>query len=155
MKKTSENWGYGVLGKDVRTSRKSLATDTFFPLVCCLFSCRRFYCDSLSSKSRIYVIQSPETSELQLSPCFAIISFSCFVFCCCCCCFVFFFLFKMCQKNLHSTDENNPCAQKTSKSKVNKDGTTTIIYQSFTDSKDYKRYVTKFRCLFGKLCDSV
>ncbi|CAH3185305.1 unnamed protein product [Porites lobata] len=47
----------------------------------------------------------------------------------------------MCQKNLHSTDENNPCAQKTSKFKVNKDGTTTIIYQSFTDSKDYKRSV--------------
>ena len=59
--------------------------------------------------------------------------------------FVFFFLFKMCQKNLHSADENNPCAQKTSKFKVNKDGTTTIIYQSFTDSKDYKRYVTKFQ----------
>ena len=76
--------------KDVRTSRKSLATDTFFPLVCSLFYCRRFYCDSLSCKSRIYVIQSLETSELQLSPCFAIISFSCFVFCCCCCCFFFY-----------------------------------------------------------------
>ncbi|XP_073235401.1 uncharacterized protein [Porites lutea] len=47
----------------------------------------------------------------------------------------------MCQKNLHSTDENNPCAQKTSKFKVNKDGTTTIIYQSVTDSKDYERSV--------------
>ena len=90
MKTTSENWGYGVLGKDVRTSRKSLATDTFFPLVCSLLYCRRFYCDSLSCKSRIYVIQSLETSELQLSPCFAIISFSCFVFCCCCF-FVFFY----------------------------------------------------------------
>lgn len=49
----------------------------------------------------------------------------------------------MCQKNLFSTDENNPCAQKTSEFKVNKDGTTTIIYQSFKDSKGYKRYVTK------------
>ena len=68
-----------------------------------------------------------------------------FLFCFLLLFFFFFFLFKMCQKNLHSTDENNPCAQKTSKFKVNKDGTTTIIYQSFTDSKDYKRYVTKFQ----------
>ena len=67
----------------------------------------------------------------------------------------------MCQKNLHSTDENNPCAQKTSKFKVNKDGTTTIIYQSVTDSKDYKRYVTKFQVFIwvnlisGKCIDNV
>ena len=115
------------------------------PLVCSLFYCKRFYCDPLSSKSRFYVIQSLETSELQLSPCFAIISFSRFVFLLLLLFFCFFFLFKMCQKNLHSTDEKNPCAQKTSEFKVNEDGTITIIYQSFTDGKDYKRYVTKFQ----------
>ena len=47
-----------------------------------------FYSDSLSSGCRFYVIQPLETSELQLSPCLAIISFP------------FFFLYSRCARKI-------------------------------------------------------